>query len=73
MDTSQLWYPEIVHSGPKRKFSSYYMPKFSDVLRNTPKQNFGPDGVEWMRRNFGAPNSAFRPEREIFIFLRVED
>jgi hypothetical protein len=54
MDTSLLCYLEIVHSGLKHKLSSYYMPKVSDVLRNTRKQNFGSDGVEWMLRNFGA-------------------
>jgi hypothetical protein len=55
MDASQLWYPEIVHSGPKHKFSSFYMSMDSEVLRNTPKYYFGSDGVEWMLPNFGAP------------------
>jgi hypothetical protein len=54
MDGSHLWCAEIVHSGPKHKFSSFYIPKVSEVLRNTPKHHFGSDGVEWMLRNFGA-------------------
>jgi hypothetical protein len=54
MDASHLWCPEIVHSCPKHKFSSFYIPKDSEVLRNTPKHHFGSDGVEWMLRNFGA-------------------
>jgi hypothetical protein len=53
MDASQLWYPEIVHSGQKHKFSSFCMSIVSEVLRNTPKYYFGSDGVEWMLRNFG--------------------
>jgi hypothetical protein len=52
MDASQLWYPEIVHSGPKHNFGT---PKVSDVLRNTPKHHFGYNGVEWMLLNFGIP------------------
>jgi hypothetical protein len=55
MDASLLWYPERVHLGPKHKFSTYYMAKVSEVLRNTPKHYFGSDGVEWMLQNFGAP------------------
>jgi hypothetical protein len=40
MDDSQLWLPEIVHSGLKHKFSSLYMLKVSEVLRNSPKHHF---------------------------------
>jgi hypothetical protein len=54
MDASHLLCAEIVHSGPKHKFSSFYMRKVSKVLRNTPKHHFGSDGVEWMLHNFGA-------------------
>jgi hypothetical protein len=45
MNASHLWCAEIVHSGPKNKFSSFYAPKVSEVLRNTPKHHFGSDGV----------------------------
>jgi hypothetical protein len=54
MDASQLWYPEIVHSGPKRKFSYFYMHKICEVLHNSNICHFGSDGVEWMLHNFGA-------------------
>jgi hypothetical protein len=54
MDASHLLCAEIVHSGPKHKFSSFYMRKVSKVVRNTPKHHFGSDGVEWMLHNFGA-------------------
>jgi hypothetical protein len=33
--------------------ASVYMPKVSEMLRNTPKHHFGYNGVEWMLRNFG--------------------
>jgi hypothetical protein len=56
MDASHLLCAKIVHSGPKHKLSSFYVPKVSEVLRNTPKHHFGSDGVEWMLRNFGASN-----------------
>jgi hypothetical protein len=55
MDASQLWCPEIVHSGPKHKLSSFYVHKVSEVLRNNPIYNFGSNGVEWMLLNFGTP------------------
>jgi hypothetical protein len=32
MEVSQLWYPEIVHSGANRSFASFYMPKVSEML-----------------------------------------
>jgi hypothetical protein len=60
MDGSHLWCAEIVHSGPKHKFSSFYIPKVSEVLRDTPKHHFGSDGVEWMLRNFGAPKECIQ-------------
>jgi hypothetical protein len=55
MDASLLMYPEIVHSGPKHKFSSYYMPKVGEVLCNTAVYHFGCNEVEWMLHNFSAP------------------
>jgi hypothetical protein len=54
IDASQLWYPEIVHSGPKRKFSYFYVNNISEVLRNSHINHFGSNGVEWMLHNFGA-------------------
>jgi hypothetical protein len=32
MDASQLWYPEIVHSGANTSFASFYMPRVSEML-----------------------------------------
>jgi hypothetical protein len=55
MDASQLWYPEIVHSDPKYKFSYFYVHKFSEVLHNGHIYHFGSNGVEWMLHIFGAP------------------
>jgi hypothetical protein len=56
MDASQLWYPEIAHSGPKHNFSYFYIHKVSEVLHNTLIYHFWSNGVEWMLRNIGAPN-----------------
>jgi hypothetical protein len=54
MDASQLWYPELAHSGLKHKFSYFYIHKVSEVLHNAPIYHFWPNGIEWMLRNFGA-------------------
>jgi hypothetical protein len=51
--SSQLWYPRIVHSGPKHKFSYFYVHKVGEVLCNTPIYHFGSNGVEWLLRYFG--------------------
>jgi hypothetical protein len=72
MDASQLWCPEIVYSGPKHKFSSFYVHKVSEMLRNTPMYHFGTNGVEWMLLNFGTRNSVFMPETQVFIFLHTQ-
>jgi hypothetical protein len=53
MDTSQLSYTEIVHSGLKNEFFIFDVLKVSEMHRNTPKDQFGSNGVEWMFRNFG--------------------
>jgi hypothetical protein len=53
MDASQLWCLELVRSNLQHKFSIFYMPKVSEMLRNTPKHHFGSNGVEWMLRYFG--------------------
>jgi hypothetical protein len=45
MDASQLWWLEIVHSNLKHNFSIFYVPKVSEMLRNTPKHHFGSNGV----------------------------
>jgi hypothetical protein len=55
MDASQLWYPEIVHSGPKYEFCTFYVSKVSEMLRNTRKHHFGSNELEWMLHNFCTP------------------
>jgi hypothetical protein len=72
MDASKLWYPEIVHSGPKHKFSYFYVHKISEVLCNSPIYHFGSNGVERILRNFGAQNSAFTPGTQVLHLLRAE-
>jgi hypothetical protein len=42
MDASQLRYPEIVHSGPKHKFASFYVSKVSEMLWKHPNIILGP-------------------------------
>jgi hypothetical protein len=54
MDASQLWYPELAHSGPKHRFSYFYIHKVSEVLPSAPIYHFWSNGVEWMLRNCGA-------------------
>jgi hypothetical protein len=53
MDVSQLSYTEIVHSGPKHEFFIFYTAKVSEMHWNTPKDQFGSNGVECVFRNFG--------------------
>jgi hypothetical protein len=48
-------YPKIVHSGPKQKFSYFYVHKVGEVLCNTPIYHFGTNGVEQMLLNFVTP------------------
>jgi hypothetical protein len=55
MDASKLWYPEIVHSGPKHEFFIFDMPRVSEMLWNTSKHHFGSYGLEWMLHNFSTP------------------
>jgi hypothetical protein len=52
MDASQRSYTEIVHSGPKHEFFIFYAPKVSEMHRNTPKDQFGSNGQEWMLHNW---------------------
>jgi hypothetical protein len=63
MDASQLHYTEIV--ARNTNFASFYMTKFSEMLRNTPKHQFASNGVEWMLHNFLHRNSTFRLETQI--------
>jgi hypothetical protein len=53
MDASQLWNPEIVHLGPKHDLFIFDVPRFSELLRNTPKHHFRSNGLEWTFHDFG--------------------
>jgi hypothetical protein len=60
---------EIVHSGPKYEFFIFFVPRVSEMLRNTPKHHFGSNGLEWMLLNFGTPEIVHSgPTPEFFIF-----
>jgi hypothetical protein len=88
MDASQLQYPETVYSGSEHKFCIlvppnsafrlgrkvyiFYLLKVSEMFRNTPKHQFGSNGVEWMLHNFGTRCSAFSPQTQVLHFLRIE-
>jgi hypothetical protein len=71
MDGLLLWHPEIVHSGRKHKFSSYYTPKVSEVLRITPIYHFGFSGVEWMLRNCSALTECIQARNTSFASFFV--
>jgi hypothetical protein len=66
MDASQLRHPYTVYSGPKHKFSSFYLSKVSEMLRNTPKHHFGSNGVEWMLHNCGTPKQCIQAWKTSF-------
>jgi hypothetical protein len=73
MDASRVWYPEIVHSGPKHEFFINKVLRVSEMLRNTPKHHFGSNGLEWMLHNFGTPEIVhFGPKRKFYI-LKVSE
>jgi hypothetical protein len=72
MDASQLWFPEIVHSGPKYEFCTFYMSNVSEMLRNPRKHHFGSNGLEWMLHNFGTPKYCLRARNTSFLLLHAE-
>jgi hypothetical protein len=55
MDASQLWYREIVHSGPKHKFCIFLRAEINEMLWNTPNHHVGSNGAEWILRKFSTP------------------
>jgi hypothetical protein len=60
MDASQLRYLEVVHYARNTTITSFYVPKVSKMLRNTPKDHFGSNVVEWMPLIFGAPKKCLQ-------------
>jgi hypothetical protein len=71
MDASQLRYLEIVHSCRNTTIASFYVPKVSEMLRNTPKHQFGSNVVEWMLLDFGAPKKCIQARNTIFASFYV--
>jgi hypothetical protein len=73
MDASQLWYLDILHSGPKHEFFIFYLPRVCEMLWNTPKHHFW---VRWTRMDASQilvpGNSAFRLEIRVLHFLHAE-
>jgi hypothetical protein len=47
-------------------FSSFYVQKVSEMLRNTPKHHFWANVVEWMLLNFGAPKKCIHGRNTSF-------
>jgi hypothetical protein len=66
MDATQLWYPEIVHSGPKYEYFIFYLQRVCEMLRNTSKHHFGSNGLEWMLHKFGTPKYCIRARNTSF-------
>jgi hypothetical protein len=50
-------------------FASFYVPKVSEMLRNTTKHHFGSNVVEWMLRNFATLKYCIQAQTPVFIFL----
>jgi hypothetical protein len=71
MDASQLRYLEIVHSCRNPTIASFYVPKVSEMLRNTPKHHFGSNAVEWMLLDFGAPKKCIQSRNTSFASFYV--
>jgi hypothetical protein len=69
MDASQLWFPEIVHSGPKYEFCTFYTSNVSEMLQNTRKHHFGSNGLEWKLHNFGTPKYCLRARNTSFFIF----
>jgi CxxC motif-containing protein len=69
MDASQFRYPEKkCIQFPNTCFASFYLLKV-----NTPKHNFGSNGVEWMVHNFGSPKQCIMAQTQVLQVLRAED
>jgi hypothetical protein len=71
MLASQLWYLEIVHSSLKHSFASCYLLKVSGMFWNTPKLQFGCNGVEWMLHNFSTSKQCIQSQNTSFVFFHL--
>jgi hypothetical protein len=47
-------------------FWIFYVPKFSEMLQNTPKKYIGSNGLEGMLPNFGTPKYCTKPRNTCF-------
>jgi hypothetical protein len=63
--------PKKCIQGRNTSFASFYVPKVSEMLRNTPKHLFGSNVVEWMLLNFGAPKKCIQVRNTSFASFYV--
>jgi hypothetical protein len=55
-----------VHWDSNASFASCYLSMVSEMLWNTPKHQFGSNGVEWMLDNFGTPKQCIQSRNTSF-------
>jgi hypothetical protein len=71
MDASQLWYTEIVHSGPKHEFFIFYVSKVREKLQKHSQTLFW---VQWTRMDASQlwyPEILHSgPKHEFFLFYQ---
>jgi hypothetical protein len=53
---------------PNTSFASFYVPKVSEMLRNTPKHHFESNVVEWMLHNCYPKIVHSDSKHEFYIF-----
>jgi hypothetical protein len=71
MDATQLRCPKKCIQGRNTSFASFYVPKVSEMLRNTPNHLFGSNIVEWVLLNFGAPKKCIQARNTSFASFYV--
>jgi hypothetical protein len=70
MDDTQLRFPKKSAFRPETQvLHLFYVPKVSEMLRNTPKHHFWSNIVEWMVRNCYPEIVHSGRKHEFFIFL----
>jgi hypothetical protein len=72
MDASQLWYPEIVHSGPNSSFGSCTCRRFVKSSETLTNIILGPMDYNGCFTTLVPRHSAFRPEIRVLHLLRAE-
>jgi hypothetical protein len=71
MDATYVRCPGKVHSARNTTIASSYVPKVSEMLRNTPKHHFGSNVVEWMPLKFAAPKKGIQAQNIRFASFYV--